>query len=411
MLLTQKVRAVRHPALTLGVDPDSFGAMPAARPTEAVVDLAAIADNYRAAVEAGGRPAIGVVKADAYGHGAVPVARALLRAGAPVLAVALVEEGLELREAGIAAPVLVMGGAYGDAYDLVARHRLTPLVFSAEHVARLAAAARAQGIRASAHLELDTGMGRAGVTPVELPALVEALRGAPEVALDGVCTHFANADLEGREVTERQVARFEEMTRALEAAGLGVRLRHLANSAGTLEFPGVRQDLTRPGIMLYGYFPFGREVPVSAGTRAAGGRLRRALAFRTAIVHLKTVPPGTPISYGGHWIARRTSRIATLPVGYGDGYPRRLSGRPDLGRAEVLVRGRRAPVAGTVCMDTTMADVTDVPGAALGDEVVLVGEQDGAAIGADELAEKVGTISYEILCGISRRVPRRYVAE
>ncbi len=382
-----------------------------ARPTEAVVDLAAIAHNYRAAVEAGGRPAIGVVKADAYGHGAVPVARALLRAGAPVLAVALVEEGLELREAGIAAPVLVMGGAYGDAYDLVVRHRLTPFVFSAEHVARLAAAARAQATRASAHVELDTGMGRTGVAPGEMAAFLAAVRGAPEVALDGACTHFANADLEGREVTERQVARFEEMTRLLEEAGQRIRLRHLANSAGALEFPGVRQDLARPGIMLYGYFPFGPEVPVSAATRAIGGRLRRALTFRTAIAHLKAVPAGTPISYGGRWIAARASRIATLPVGYADGYARRLSGRPDMGRAEVLVRGRRAPVAGTVCMDLTMVDVTDVPGVALGDEVVLVGEQGGAAVGADELAEKAGTISYEILCGISRRVPRRYEGE
>lgn len=381
------------------------------RPTEAVVDLAAIAHNYRAAVQAGGRPAIGVVKADAYGHGAVPVARALLRAGAPMLAVALVEEGLELREAGVATPVLVLGGAYGDAYDLLVRHRLTPVVFSAEHVARLAAAARAQGARASAHVKLDTGMGRVGVAAGELPAFAEAVRGAPEVALDGVCTHFASADIEDREVTERQVRRFDEMTQELERAGIRIRTRHLANSAGALEFPGVPQDLTRPGIMLYGYLPFDPGVPVSPATRAVGGRLRRALTFRTAITHLKSVPPGTPISYGGRWIAPRASRIATLPVGYADGYSRRLSGRPDLGRAEVLVRGRRAPVAGTVCMDMILVDVTEVPGAAVGDEVILVGEQAGAAIGADELAEKAGTISYEILCGISRRVPRRYAGE
>jgi len=397
-------------SLTLVGDPESFGAMPI-RPTEAVVDLAAIAHNYRAAVEAGGRQAIGVVKANAYGHGAVPVARALLRAGAPVLAVALVEEGLELREAGLDVPVLVVGGAYGGAYELLVRHRLTPVVFSAEHVERLASAARAQATRASAHVELDTGMGRTGVAAGELAGFLAAVRGAPEVALDGVCTHFANADLEDREVTERQVARFDELTRALETAGLRIRVRHVANSAGVLEFPGVRQDLTRPGIMLYGYSPFGPAVPVSAATRAAGARLRPALTFRTAVTHLKTVPPGTPISYGGRWIAKRESRIATLPVGYADGYPRRLSGRPDLGRAEVLVRGRRAPVAGTVCMDLTMVDVTDVPGAALGDEAVLVGAQGGAAVGADELAERAGTISYEILCGISRRVPRRYEGE
>jgi alanine racemase len=163
--------------------------------------------------------------------------------------------------------------------------------------------------------------------------------------------------------------------------------------------------------MLYGYLPFDGAAASSPAARAAAGRLRRALTWRTAITHLKTVPAGTPISYGGKWVAARTSTIATLPVGYADGYHRRLSGRPGMGCADVLVRGRRAPVAGTVCMDMLMADVTDVPGVALGDQVVLLGDQGGERIGADELAAKAGTISYEILCGISRRVPRRYLPQ
>jgi alanine racemase len=378
------------------------------RPTEAVVDLAAVVSNYRLAVEIGGRPAVGVVKADAYGHGAERVARALVEAGCPLLAVALVEEGIELREAGIAAPVLVLGAAYGDEYEALVRHRLTPVVFTASHVERLAKAARAAGTRASAHLKVDTGMGRIGATPAELPALIEILRAAPEVRLEGVCTHFASADLEPRATTERQIALFGEISATLARAGFTLS-HHLANSAGTLEYPTVRQDLTRPGIMLYGYLPFAPGAAASAAVAAAAERLARPLTWRTAITHVKSVADGTPISYGGHWVAARPSRIATLPVGYADGYDRRFSGRPDAGRADVLVRGRRAPVAGTVCMDMTMVDVTDVPGAAVGDEVVLLGEQGGACVDADELAAKAGTISYEVLCGIGKRVPRRYV--
>ena len=381
----------------------------AIRPTEAVVDLSAIVHNYRQAVEIGGRPAMGIVKADAYGHGAVRVARALLEAGAPLLAVALVEEGLELREAGIEAPVLILGAAYGDAYDLVVRRRLTPLLFTPEHLRRLSSAARTAGVRATAHLKVDTGMGRLGVLPADLPALLEALHAAPEVELEGLCTHFACADLEPRSTTERQLAAFEQAVEALARAGHRPRLRHLANSAGTVEFPEARQDLTRPGIMLYGYSPFDAKGPLSPVARALPARLRTALTWRTAITHLKAVPAGTPVSYGGRWVAHHPSSIATLPVGYGDGYARRLSGRPGMGCAEVLVRGRRAPVAGTVCMDMMMVDVTDVPGVAVGDEVVLLGVQGDERVDADELAGKLGTISYEILCGIGKRVPRRYL--
>jgi alanine racemase len=378
------------------------------RPTEAIVDLAAVAHNFRLAVEIAGRPAMGIVKADAYGHGAVRVARVLLEAGAPLLAVALVEEGLELRESGIEAPILVMGAAYGERYDLLVQHRLTPIVFTPEQIERLARAARSAGVRTAAHLEIDTGMGRLGVAPGELPEVVEALRGSPEVELDGICTHFASADVEPRATTERQMRLFREASDALARAGLAPRLHHLANSAGTLEYPAGRQDVTRPGIMIYGYSPFASAAPISLAAREAASRLRPALTWRTAISHLKTVAPGTAVSYGGHWVAQRTSRIATIPVGYGDGYHRRLSGRPGFGSADVLVRGRRAPVAGTVCMDLAMVDVTDVPGARIGDEVVLLGAQGELRIGADELASRLGTISYEILCAIGKRVPRRY---
>ncbi len=379
------------------------------RPTEAVVDLSAIAHNYRLAVSLAGRPAMGIVKADAYGHGALPVAQALVAAGAPLLAVALVEEGIELREGGIEAPLLVLGAAYGDRYDLLVTHRLTPLVFTPEHVRGLAAAARAAGVTARAHLKVDTGMGRIGVAPADLPAFLEALRAAPEVELEGVCTHFASADLEPRSTTERQVAIFGEVAQALARAGRAPRWHHLANSAGTLDFPAARQDLTRPGIMLYGYLPFDGQAQLSEAAREAAARLRPALTWRTAITHVKAVHAGTAISYGGRWVAGRPSRIATLPLGYADGYARRLSGRPGFGCADVLVGGRRCPIAGTVCMDMLMVDVTDVPGAKVGDEAVLLGAQGEERISADELAGKAGTIAYEILCAVGRRVPRRYL--
>lgn len=381
------------------------------RPTEAVVNLTAIAENYRTALEVGGRPAICVVKADAYGHGAVPVARELAGLGVAMLGVALVEEGIELREAGISTPVLVLAGAYGDRYDLLVEHRLVPVIFAKEQLEGLAHAARVLGVRASAHLKLDTGMGRLGLRPGELEDFAAVALRTPEVAVEGLSTHLASADLEDHSITDRQVALFDKAAAFLTRAGLPLRYRHLANSAGTIEYPAARQDLTRPGIMLYGYSPFSPGIAWSPPTAAIGDRLRRALLWRTKIIHVKEVPPGTPISYAGRWIARRVSRIATLPVGYADGYPRLLSGRPGFGNAEVLVRGKRAPVAGTVCMDMTMIDVTDVPDASVGDEIVLLGSQAGETIDASELAERANTISYEILCGIGARVPRRYVRE
>jgi alanine racemase len=378
------------------------------RPTEAIVDVSAIVSNWRLASELAGKPAVAVVKANAYGHGAVPVARGLEAAGCATFAVALVEEGVELREAGVRAPILVLGGAYDGGYELLVRRGLTPLVFREDHLLGLARAARAAGATVAAHVKLDTGMGRIGVRPEELPALLDAARRTPEVRLEGLATHLASADVEPREVTLAQIRAFDAAAEAMLAAGLPLRVRHLANSAGTIEYPAARQDLARPGIMLYGYLPFAPDAPPpTEAARAVERRLRPALTWRSAVTHVKTVPAGTPISYGGHWIAARESRIATVPVGYADGYSRRLSGRPGFGRADVLVGGRRCAVAGTVCMDMILADVTAVPGVKTGDEVVLLGAQGAERIGADELAAKAGTIPYEILCGVSARVPRR----
>jgi alanine racemase len=377
------------------------------RPTEAIVDLGAVVQNYREAARLSGAPVMPIVKANAYGHGAIPVAHALTAAGAPMFGVALVEEGLALRNAGIRAPILVLGATHYDgAYEILAAHALTPVIFTEAHLKGYAHAARAAKVSLPAHVKIDTGMGRIGLLQREIDPFIAAARSHPEVRIEGICTHFANADLADRAMTDRQVTRFNAAIEAFEAAGFPLAYRHLANSAGTIDFPGVRQDLVRPGLMLYGYSPFAAGNPARDKVK-----LTPAMTWKTAIIHLKTVDAGTPISYGSRWTTRRSSRIATLPVGYADGYNRKLTGsdKPGFGNGEVLVGGKRCPIAGTVCMDMLMVDVTEVPNVTLGDEVLLIGSQGQARIGADELAERAGTIAYEILCGVGERVHRRYL--
>ena len=368
------------------------------RPTRAEVDLAALRHNLAEVRRGSPRTAVlAMVKADAYGHGAIECGRALERDGVEMFGVALVEEGLLLRDAGIRAPVLLLGGGYEHAPDEVVAAGLTPVLYRPDMVRDFEAAARSAGKPLAVHLEIETGMGRTGAMPGELGALIEALRNAPHLEVEGVLSHFANADLADQAMNRLQLSRYAEALGALQQAGIEPQWRHLSNSAGVLGLPGAHDgdlcNMVRPGIMLYG------ESPAERLREAA--RLRPVLSFKTAITHLKRVAAGTPISYGGRWSATRESLIATLPVGYADGY------RRELGNAgEALVRGVRASVAGTVCMDMCMLDVTAVPGVALGDEVALIGAQGGERVTAQELASRCGTISYEILCGISARVPR-----
>jgi alanine racemase len=364
------------------------------RPTEARIDTAALAHNLREARKAApGARVLAVVKADGYGHGAVIAARTFVDAGADWLGVALVEEGIALRNAGLTAPILALGGQYTD-YGLLLQHRLTPLVYRAEMIDALAAAARKLGVAAEAHLKLDTGMGRIGVLPRDLPALLEHARSIKDVRLTGLCSHFANADLRDPTATRLALDEFAAARRAMQALGFPLQLAHLANSAATLDLKESHHEMVRPGLMLYGSAP----APRFSGL----ADLRPALTWATGISHLKRVPGGTPISYGHKWTARRESVIATLPVGYADGYRRSLTNR-----SEVLVAGRRVPQVGTVCMDMMMIDVTDVAGAVqIGSEVILLGAQDGERIDAWEMAQRCDTISYEIFCAISARVPR-----
>lgn len=374
------------------------------RPTTAHIDLGALRHNLAQVRRlAGAREVIAIVKADAYGHGAVPVARALAAEGVTRFGVALVEEGRALREAGIRGEVLVLGGFVEDQAAEIVELGLTATIFHAGHADALNAAARRAGRAAPVHAKIDTGMGRLGFSPDAAPDAVAALARSAFLRLEGLMTHFADADLADPAYAREQVARFDAVAETVRRAGVRIPIRHAANSAAVMAASSWRSamggplyDAVRPGLMLYGARP-GPAV-------GAGVDLRPVLSLTTRILLLKRVPPGTPISYGRTFVTRRESVIAVLPIGYADGYPRALS---NAGR--VLVRGRAAPVVGRVCMDLTMVDVTDVPGAAEGDEAVVIGAQGAAAITVEEVAAGAGTIAYEILCGIGPRVPRRYL--
>lgn len=368
----------------------SFG-----RPTYAAVNAAALRQNFavlRAAV--GAKVAIlAVVKAEAYGHGAALVAPILETAGADFLGVATVEEGVELRAAGIRKPILILTGITPGDLSAVHEHRLSAAVLHRQMVRELAAAAQPAPL--PIHIKVDTGMGRIGVLPAELPGLLDDIRRAGTFVLEGVFSHFANADSVDRGYSDYQLSTFRQAVAALEAAGQRPRWVHIANSAAVWTRPDTHFSMVRPGIALYGISP----VPAAAPSLTHG--LRPVMRLVTHILQLKAVPSEFPISYGQTFVTRRPSTIATLPIGYADGYSRTLSNR-----ASVLVRGQRAPVVGRVCMDLTMADVTDVASVQLGDEVVLWGSQNGAAISVPEVAAWQETIPYEVLTGVGKRVPR-----
>jgi len=365
------------------------------RHTYCEIDLSAIRHNVGVmrACLAPETDFLAVVKANGYGHGAVPVALAALSAGAKMLAVAIPEEGAELRQAGIGAPILVLGGAEEEAAEEIVRHDLTQTVFDESRIRALAAAGRKLGCTAKVHLKLDTGMCRIGVRTEEevrrLTALIDGLEG---IELTGCFTHMATADEDQREGTLAQIARFERLTAAIAGVHPGKIVRHAANTASIFRYPQAHCDMVRGGIALYGYPPH----PAITG-------LRPAMRWASRAVHVKTIEAGERVSYGGLFEAQRETRVMTVPIGYADGYSRALSGK-----GCVLVRGKRARILGRVCMDQIMVDVTDIPDAQAGDEVVLLGRQGDEMIDADEMAALIGTISYEVICSPSQRVPRVY---
>ncbi len=365
---------------------------------EAVVDLGAIRRNTTALRRLTRVPTqlMAIVKADGYGHGALQVARAALDAGATSLGVAMAGEGVELRRGGYKQTILILGPTLPAEVPLLVEHGLEPMMADLDAAAAVSREALGRRRTVGLHLKVDTGMGRVGVPPGDAVEVARRLVALPGVRLAGLMTHFADADATGAGGAPAQLATFREVLAALRGAGLDVGIAHAANSAGILALPDAHLDLVRAGIALYGCHP-------SAET-AARLSLDPALTFRTRVAFLKEVPPGTTIGYGRTFTAPARMTVATLPVGYADGYSRALSNR-----GAVLVGGRRAPIVGRVCMDMTMVDVSGVPGVRVGDEAVLYGSQGGECLSVTEVADLLGTISYELLCAIGKRVPRVYV--
>ncbi len=367
------------------------------RPTAALVDLNALDHNFKEVLNrTGGRKVLAVVKARAYGHGAVAIARRLVQLGTDMLGVALVEEGRELRNAGIEAPILVMGGVAPGQAEAIAALNLIPAVFQLPVAQALSGAAIRLKTTVTVHVKIDTGMGRIGTTPEGAVQLIEALKSLKGIDVQGLMTHFADADLKDKQFSSKQMDRFDGLLKTLQARGIDIPLRHAANSAAILDYRRALFTMVRPGLMLYGYNPLKDKTSAD---------IKPVLSLGTRISFLKKVPAGVSISYGRTFITRRESVIGTIPIGYADGYSRGLSNR-----GEALVRGMRVPVVGRVCMDMCMLDVTDVPGVSEQDDVVLIGKQGAESITADDIAAWTGTIPYEILCGISSRVPRVYVS-
>ena len=359
------------------------------RPTVAEIDLDAVRHNVRT-VKPPEAELMAVVKANGYGHGAIPVARAALQGGASWLGVALVEEGLALRNAGIEAPILVLTEFPPGSEERALSARLTPTLYSERALTALAAAAPPQGT--PVHVKVDTGMHRVGIPPEQAPALVEAVL-ASGMKVEGLWTHFARSEELSDPTTDRQLELFLAVCSTLEARGVRPRYRHAANSGATLAVPDSHLDLVRVGGAIYGIAP--------ARDLVGALPLRAAMTLRSAVTHAKRVPPGHGISYGHRHRTTRETTIATVPVGYADGYLRALSNT-----GSVLIRGRRYPVVGSVTMDHLMVDCGDDP-IEVGDDVVVFGRQGDAEILVEEVATWAGTIGYEVVCAVSERVPRR----
>ncbi len=370
------------------------------RPTWAEISLASLRQNYHNIKQAlsSGTQLMAVVKADAYGHGAIACARALESIGADWFGVALIEEGYALRQAGIAQPIFCVGGFCQGQADEVVKYDLVPALFRLDQAEELDARAREAERVVNYHLKVDTGMGRLGVQVAEVAEFSRALKRFDHIRLDGLMTHFADADGESVEYTRRQIAQFNETFAMLRDRGFDPQVRHLAASAGLHAYPESHGTLARAGASLYGLT---RDV---LATRLPPLDVRPVMSLHSRIVSLKTVPAGESLGYGRTFTTRRQSRIATIPIGYADGWRRALSNR-----GRVLVRGRFAPVAGRVSMDLTIVDVTGIPDVGLGDDAVLIGGQGEHRISAEEVAAEIGTISYEVVTGISPRVPRVYV--
>jgi len=365
------------------------------RPTVAEVSLGALRHNCGEARRLAGDRArvMAVVKADGYGHGAAAAAHAFVEAGAALLGTSTVAEARVVRAAGVSARIVVLWGLFDGEAEAVVADALEPAVWSAETLGALGAVASASGRTVDVHLKVDTGMTRLGLDPADVVAFATVAGRTPGIRVAGVFSHLASADAVETPAVESQIGRFADVVGALRAAGIDPPDVHLANSAALICRPDAHWNVVRPGIMLYGYAPAPHLAPRVS--------LRPALQVVSEIRQVRAVEAGRAVGYAGTWVARRPSRIAVVPIGYADGYHRLASNR-----SELVVRGKRAPIAGRVCMDHVMIDVTDVPEAAVGDRVCVIGRQGDAAVWADELGAWCETISYEMLTAVVRRVPR-----
>lgn len=364
------------------------------RPTWAEINLGNLAYNFRQ-IKKILAPSVKVmvtVKADAYGHGLIEVARKLVSCGADYLGVASIEEGIELRQAKIRLPVLVMGLVLKKDIEPLLRYNLTATVCTQDLAVALNNKAKQAGRIMRVHIKVDTGMGRIGILHQDAQGLIKKIRRLKFINIEGIFTHFASADMD-REFTLYQITLFERLIARLNKEGINIALIHCANSMGLIGYKRGHFNMVRPGLVIYGLYP-------KKGIKV---KLKPVLSLKTKIIYLKRVPKGCGISYGHTYVTQKETTIVTLPIGYGDGYPRNLSNL-----APVLIGGKRFRINGNVCMDQMMVDVADLK-VKIGDEVVLIGSQGRNKIGAEELAQLSATIPYEIVCGLGNRVPRVYI--
>ena len=364
----------------------------------AYINLDAIIENLEQMKKnlSGDAKIVAVVKTDGYGHGAVPIAKELEKI--PYVfgyATATVGESFALRREGIKKPILCLGYTFPESYEKLVEQDIRPAVFREDQAKQFSDVAVKIGKTVKVHVKVDTGMSRIGITPDEEGvSFIKMLTELPNVEVEGVFSHFSKADEVDKTFTNRQIAIFDEFISRIEAQGIKIPYKHISNSAGILELPQAHRDLVRAGIILYGLWP-------SDEVGQDGVRLTPALTLKSHVVFVKEIEDGTPVSYGGTFIADGKRKIATIPLGYGDGYPRSLSNK-----GYVLIRGQKAPIAGRVCMDQFMVDVTDIPEVSCGDEVTLIGRDGDQMLTLEQLGEMSGRFNYEFVCDLSKRIPR-----
>lgn len=369
------------------------------RPVWAEINLDYLAHNIREVKKSvkKGTLITAVVKANAYGHGSIKATEIFLKNGGDRLAVATLSEAIELRDAGISAPILILGYTPAAQFSLAIKHNITQTIYNYEGAKVFSEVAASLGRTGAIHIKIDSGMGRIGFLPVdESIEEIEKISKLPSIKIEGVFTHFATADESDKTYTELQYERFLTVVEKLENKGIFIPIKHVSNSAAIIDLPDYNLNMVRAGIMLYGYYP-------SNEVNKDKIKLKPAMNLKTEISNIKTVSQGTGISYGQIFVTQKKSKIATIPIGYADGFTRILSSK-----AEVVVKGKRVPSVGSICMDQCMIDVTEVDDVNIGDEVLIFGYEEGCP-DADEISEKLNTISYEILCMVGRRVPRVYI--